>query len=695
MLVVSLSDLPRNISAFDAVEQCYQTELRSAFERLQNNVSIIIRCEKQIIPYLSSILKRRLSTTGKTTCIIDGRPRSEEDRGSRVNIMMAELRNLVNNLENNKVFFLPYLDVLTSTKKHGMSMEAREIMTIIHENPSLNLVAFEDPDFVIPDLVAQAFPARYEMTGIARNRLGSMITESEARKFAVDEINLMSIYKFVSGLNPVKFREIMGIFSQKADYDPAIEGMLSNYLKELRSYTTSAETSLSEIDLNKDIAGYNNVKKQITDNILSLLASTNKLTDEKKIKKIESIIPRGLIFHGPPGTGKTLFAKGIAEALNAAIYIVSGPELKSKWVGEGEERIRALFARARATAPSVIVFDELDSIAMARSASATDGASQSAHSMVNQLLTEMDGFKKEQMVLVVGTTNFLDSIDSAFLRPGRFEYQIEIPYPEWEDRLAILSLYNKKFETKLNEEQLETLTAWTERPAKTGMPHTGDHLNALIKDLKRFMINNDSEVVSDDLLNKWLRNNNESIKLSPEEERVVAIHESGHALMFFRFNMQHEIKRITIESAGANNLGQVESESDFFKKPVITEGRLKAEIGISLGGYCAEKIFTGEVSTGAYSDLKRATSIATRMVTAYGMSSTPREYEGPNGTPDPCFIMQISPEIDKILKNAMTDSKAFLEKNKKYLDGIVTELLKTRTLDLDKLKLAMKNGANE
>ncbi len=686
MLEVLLNELPRKISPFDAVEQCYQDQLRFVCARLKDEVSVLIRCEKQIIPYLQTTLKRRLAADGKSITIIDGRetPDTPPGQGTRLNRIVSQLRDLVNNTEPNKVFFLPYLDIITSTLPGGLTMEAREIMTTIHENPMLTLVAFEDPDFTLPELIAQAFPARSEMLGIPRNRIASLITEIEARKFAVEKINLMGIFKFVSGLNPVRFREIMGIFARKADYDPAVKDMFANYMRELRDYTACGGVSLSDIELSRDIAGYDKVKKHIRENVLNLLQSTAALSDEKAIHKIESIIPRGLIFHGPPGTGKTLFAKGIAEALNAAIYIVSGPELKSKWVGEGEANIRRLFARARATAPSVIVFDELDSIAQARSGGGSDGASQAAHSMVNQLLTEMDGFRKEQMVLVIGTTNFVDSLDPAFLRPGRFEYQIEIPYPEWEDRRAILGLYNQKFETGLSDAQVDRLAGWTGRATEMGTPHTGDHLSALIKALKRYLINNKKEIADDETMQTWLNTMAEEDKMSEAEEKVVATHEAGHALMFFLYGRQSELTRITLETGGTNALGQVESIA---RRPYFyTEGRLRSQIGISLGGYAAEKILFGEVSTGASEDLRKATAIATDMATVYGMAGTPREFSFQNNRPDPYYLPQLSPHINRIIDDVFKDVCAFIEKNRGRVEALVVKLQQQRTLLLKEVE---------
>jgi cell division protease FtsH len=684
MLEVALNDLPRRISAFDAVEQCYQEQLRFALERINEDISVLIRCEKQIIPYLQSILKRRLATNGKNIAIIDGRAEQQNAPSTRLSRIVSQLRDLVNNTETNKVFFLPYLDIITSTVPGGLTMEAREIMTTIHENPMLNMVAFEDPDFTLPELISQAFPARCEMLGIPRKRIASLITETEARKFAIDNINLMGIFKFVSGLNPVRFREIMGIFARKADYDPNMPDMLNNYMQELRDYTACGGVALSEIDLCKDIAGYEKVKKQISENLLNLLQSTAKMSDENQIKKIEDIIPRGVIFHGPPGTGKTLFAKGIAQALNAAIYLVSGPELKSKWVGEGEANIRRLFARARATAPSVIVFDEIDSIASARTGQSSDGASQAAHSMVNQLLTEMDGFRKEQMVLIVGTTNFVESLDPAFLRPGRFEYQIEIPYPAWDDRKAILSLYNQKFETALNEEQVDKLAGWTGRLTDLGQPYTGDHLNALIKDFKRFLLNRQA-TANEELLKEWLSSMVEEANLSDEEEKVVAFHEAGHALAFFLYDREDEITRITLESGGTDALGFVESKSRKANH-FYTEGHLKSEIGISLGGYASEKVIFGEVSTGARQDLRQATAIATDMSALYGMGGTPREFAGNRTTPDPYFLPSLSPQIDRIINEVYSKIRNFLEANAETLKIIVTQLQQRRTLKPDEIE---------
>src|SRR5262249_31026039 len=197
------------------------------------------------------------------------------------------------------------------------------------------------------------------------------------------------------------------------------------------------------------------------------------------------LIPRGMIFWGPPGTGKTFFAKAMAASIGAAITVVSGPELKSKWVGESEENLRQIFYKARQSAPSIIVFDEMDSFATERGTYTGSGVE---HSMVNQLLTEMDGFRGEELVFVVGTTNFVESLDPALLRPGRFEYHLHIPYPEADDRREILRIYDRTMGLAMTAEALEHAVAQTEGRVEgtaVGTRFTGDHLNALCRAVAR------------------------------------------------------------------------------------------------------------------------------------------------------------------------------------------------------------------
>src|SRR3989442_6349663 len=188
-----------------------------------------------------------------------------------------------------------------------------------------------------------------------------------------------------------------------------------------------------------------------------------------------------MIVGARPGTDRSLFAKARSATRGAAISIVSGPELKSNWVGESEENLRQIFHKARQSAPSIIVFDEIDSFATARGTYTGSGVE---HSMVNQLLTEMDGFHKDELVFVVGTTNLVEALDPALLRPGRFEFHLHIPYPDADDRGAILRIYDRKMGLRLTHEALAYAVRRTcdhVHGAAPGTRHSGGHLNALCR----------------------------------------------------------------------------------------------------------------------------------------------------------------------------------------------------------------------
>src|SRR5439155_6055648 len=222
--------------------------------------------------------------------------------------------------------------------------------------------------------------------------------------------------------------------------------------------------------------------------------------------------------------------KAIASAIGAAVTIVSGPELKSKWIGESEENLRQIFHKARQSAPAIIIFDELDSFASARGTYTGSGVE---HSMVNQLLTEMDGFHKEEMVFVIGTTNFVEILDPALLRPGRFEFHLHIPYPKNDDRREILKIYDRKMKLQMTEEALEFAVRRTGRgyATQTGTPFSGDHLQAMCRAVARLRLRDGrADATTPDDVERGLTEYEDKRQLTPHEEKMVATHEAGHAV---------------------------------------------------------------------------------------------------------------------------------------------------------------------
>ena len=359
--------------------------------------------------------------------------------------MIGQLRDAVRGAVERRVVVLPHLDLLT-TSQGGLTGEAREVIPLLYENPELVWLGFKDPSFTLPRVIENLFPHRVSLLGLARPRLRYLVTQREARKFG-REFNPWALYKHVSGMNAVRLRKLLASLEGE-DYpaDPR------QAYRQIRQVTMTGQLEIPNVDLDRDVGGYAKIKQRLRAEILDVLAFKDRLTEADEIARLEELLPKGMIFWGPPGTGKTLFAKAMATAIGAAITVVSGPELKSKWVGESEENLRQIFHRARQSAPAIIVFDELDSFAAARGTYTGSGVE---HSMVNQLLTEMDGFHQEELVFVVGTTNFVEILDPALLRPGRFEFHLYIPYPDGDDRAEILRLYDRKMHLQMTPETLE------------------------------------------------------------------------------------------------------------------------------------------------------------------------------------------------------------------------------------------------
>src|SRR5436190_19672321 len=479
-ITVTEKELPKTLTPEQAVEAAYSQELADIANKLQRGLPVLVECDKELAPYLFLNVRNRLREA-KLQCIyLDGRQRDPQQGAMPMGLigtMIAQLRDAVRGAVERRVVVLPHLDLLT-TSQGGLTGEAREVIPLLYENPELVWLGFKDPSFPLPKVIENLFPCWTSILGISRNRLRHLVTQSESRKFGRD-FSPWSLYKYVSGVNAVRLRRLLSTLEGE-DYpaDP------KRAYSQVRQATVSGHMEIPSVDLEKDIGGYGKVKSKLKAEILDTLQKRDKATDADEISRLEELIPRGMIFWGPPGTGKTYFAKAIAASIGAAITIVSGPELKSKWVGESEENLRQIFHKARQSAPSIIVFDEIDSFATARGTYTGSGVE---HSMVNQLLTEMDGFHKDELVFVVGTTNFVESLDPALLRPGRFEFHIQIPYPDDDDRKAIFELYNKKMKLQFDDEAMEYAINRTGNryTTPTGTAFSGDHINAICRAVAR------------------------------------------------------------------------------------------------------------------------------------------------------------------------------------------------------------------
>lgn len=617
--VIPESSLPEELTPFQAVDAAYPVELSRCYESLRSRLPVLIECEKELSPYVYRSIRDRLKADAQNIrCLyLDGRPGNDlpppPPGTGLIGSMIHQIREIVRGAAGDRVIVLPHLDVLGVSQGGSLGMEARELIPLLYENPEIIFLGFKDPSVPLPKAMENLFPRRESIMGIPRDRLQHLVTRREARKFG-QGLDPYELYKHVSGVNAVRLRRMLSAVTGE-DYPSDIK----DAVRQLRTATLSTDVQLPNIDIDKDIGGYTPVKDRLKDEILQILSAKDKLTDPAAIKRLEDLIPRGMIFWGPPGTGKTLFAKAMATALGASIQIVSGPELKSKWVGESEENLRNVFTKARLSAPSVIVFDEMDSFASQRGTYTGSGVE---HSMVNQLLTEMDGFRKEELVFIVGTTNFVESLDSALMRPGRFEFALHIPYPNDEDRKAILGVHNKNFGINLTDEALDHAVKRTEDlvPGPQGGTHySGDHLQALCRQMARTRLRagleNEPALPAD--VDKAIEKYVDKPKLTTSEENVVAVHECGHAIAALFCAHAPPIDRITIGGDLGGALGYVK-HAEHANKYVVTQAQMRDQICILMGGREAEAMIFSDTSIGCGSDLQHATHIARYIVEQCG-----------------------------------------------------------------------------
>ncbi|SNX56830.1 transitional endoplasmic reticulum ATPase [Streptomyces sp. TLI_55] len=482
------SDHPDRISDAQAVRLAYYPHIERVASLLRSRLPVLVISEKLIVTHLWEEMVTLAECRGIR--LDDDSPEDESGRGDPVGDMngasmstrqrrLARLRAQLEELKEGDVIVLTHLDLLAGSADIGRHAEARELVELLYAFPDQLVLAFADPTLPLPDVLAERFSARVTLSGLPpkvktpeteETLLGAaLVTREEAETF--EGFQPREFYKHVAGMNPVRLRQAMRYAHEKHRTQPkrATQQDLRETLLTFKAQQSS-HFEVPNVTLD-DIGGYDEVKDEIRQT-LAIISGAQSLPDDMEEVRSE-LVPRGIIFYGPPGTGKTLFAKAIANGMNATIQVVSGPEVTDMYVGESERKVREIFASARRSAPSVIVFDEIDAITMERS-NRPDGGSRAGNSVVAQILTEMDGFRPEVPMLVIGTTNRIDIIDKALLRPSRFR-SIAISLPDVTARRAILRHHAGRYHISLDDEVLELI-------AEATAGRNGDELRSLMRD---------------------------------------------------------------------------------------------------------------------------------------------------------------------------------------------------------------------
>ena len=485
---------------------------------------------------------------------------------------------------------------------------------------------------------------------------------------------------------PIIFVAIWQFFLSRSAGGGA-QGALSITKSKAKVYV---EEEATKVTFN-DVAGVEEAKTELTE-IVEFLKSPQRFTS------IGARIPKGVLLVGPPGTGKTLMAKAVAGEAGVPFFSISGSEFVELFVGAGAARVRDLFEQAKKKAPCIIFIDELDAIGKSRASGGFVGGNDEREQTLNQLLTEMDGFAAgDSTVIVLAATNRPETLDPALLRPGRFDRQVLVDRPDLAGRLKILEIYAAKVKLA-NEINLKEIATRTPGFA-------GADLANLVNEAALLAARNRQEKVTQADFNEAIERivaglEKKSRVLNDKEKKIVAYHEVGHALVGAIMPGGGKVAKISIVPRGMAALGytlQMPTEDRF----LMSESELRDQIATLLGGRAAEEIIFGSITTGASNDLQRATDLAERMVTTYGMSKIlgPLAYQKGqqnnflgDGMSNPRRMVSdetakaIDEEVKDIVETAHQQALDILKNNQDLLEAIAQQILEVEVIEGSKLQ---------
>ena len=445
----------------------------------------------------------------------------------------------------------------------------------------------------------------------------------------------------------------------------------------------------------EDVAGCDEEKEEMQEVI-------EYLKNPKKFSRMGARIPKGIIMVGPPGTGKTLLAKAVAGEANVPFYSISGSDFVEMFVGVGASRVRDMFARAKKTAPCMIFIDEIDAVGRQRGAGLGGGHDEREQTL-NQLLVELDGMTDNNGVIVIAATNRPDVLDSALLRPGRFDRQITVSLPDLKGREMILKVHarNKKVAADV---QLENL-------AKRTPGFSGADLENVLNEAAILSVRENVEEIGtkqiDEAIDRVLMGPAKKSRTYDEyTKKLVAYHEAGHAIVGLNLPDGAIVQKVTIIPRG--NAGGYNLITPRKEKILNSRKELLDTITSYMGGRAAEEIFFSDITTGASGDIQQATRIAKDMVTTYGMSDLgPIQYNSGN---DSVFLgrdyaspsnassqvaYEIDTEVRKIIEACHQHAKKIISDNKDDLILIANELMEKETLTAEEIEELLKNSKKE
>ena len=442
----------------------------------------------------------------------------------------------------------------------------------------------------------------------------------------------------------------------------------------------------------EDVAGADEEKEELSE-IVAFLKEPRKFND------LGARIPKGVLLVGPPGTGKTLLARAVAGEANVPFFSISGSDFVEMYVGVGASRVRDLFEQAKKNSPAIIFIDEIDAVGRHRGAGMGGGHDEREQTL-NQLLVEMDGFGANEGVIIIAATNRPDILDPALLRPGRFDRQVTVGYPDLKGREAILKVHAKG-KPLAPDVNLNVI-------ARSTVGFTGADLENLLNEAALLAARRNQKAITmteieEATIKVVVGTEKKSHKMSSKEKKLTAYHEAGHAVATFFLPSQdpvHQISIIPRGMAGGYTMSMPKEDKSYTSKNDMLD-----ELVVLLGGRVAEALILGDISTGASNDIERATEIARKMVTKYGMSETLGPIAFGSGN-DEVFLgrdfshtrnysenvaSEIDEEINRIIVNAYNRCRSILEEHQDKLHKVAHYLYNHEKVDGDLFKELMTN----
>jgi cell division protease FtsH len=558
--------------------------------------------------------------------------------------------------------------LLEARKIEGVTLEGERIIGQLRQPETRGNIEFQNFQAVRPDPDPNLVPKLLEFDVDIRVR-------SHEQPFAVQLIATLLPWVLIIG--------VWVWLSRRAQQMMVSGGPLAGVLKgKSRRFDKQTSVSISF----KDVAGLKAAKQDLKE-VVSFLKYP------EKFRRLGGKVPRGALLVGPPGTGKTLLARAVAGEAGVAFFSISGSEFIEMFVGVGASRVRELFAEAKKAAPAIVFIDEIDAVGRARGAG-LGGGNDEREQTLNQLLSEMDGFDRNDLTVVLAATNRPDVLDPALLRPGRFDRRVLVDRPELDARRAILDVHtgDKPLAPEVDLDQL----------ARDTPGFSGADLANLVNEAALAATRRDAELIGprdvDAAYEKIVLGDPREGKLHPEEKRRVAVHESGHAIAAHFGPYSEPLRRVSILPRGMA-LG-VTQQSPSEDRHLQTQPELESRLAVLLGGFAAERIVLGSVSSGSANDLKQATEIAFKMVAHFGMSEKvgpvfhEHKVEHPflgqrlatdGGTSD-VTVRQIEDEVRQLIVNAQREAERRVKDHRVELDGLVDALLTRETLEPDALE---------